>query len=185
MAFKTRMSILVVLLALFATDTIYTHWQARQTKHRAEGFLADLRKLKVGQSTVSDVQRLVDAQKKFVHPYTPFCYQGFCSYGFSYDNYDSPPTGFNAELVLRNDLLVSISMGLQSGEFVANVQDEVPDISAVKETYLVEDSLPTQTTIYIKPHATPAQRGVAYSINVGCMYPLGSCTEKSQLFRYH
>ena len=185
MGFKTRMSILVVLVGLLPSDTIYTHWQARENKRQAESLLAGLRKLKVGQSTVLDVRALVERRKKFITADTPFCYLGFCSYSFSFHNYDSPPTIFSVDLLLNNDLLVRVSMSLLSGQFIANVDDEVPDISPVKDTYLVEDSRPTETAIYIKPDATPAQHGIAYSINLGCIYPLGSCTEKGQLFRYH
>jgi hypothetical protein len=192
---------IVALAALCAGVGLHVQWQAYRNRRNAEVLLAGLRRLKVGESTVDDVQQLIRDQQQFVGQNTPFCHDEFCTYTFGYGNYDSTvdiyvlrslqlwrfhlvaaPVALSADLLLRHNRLVQTSMLLDS-QVSANVLDEVPDISPVKASYLVENSRPTQTTIYIKPSATVAQRESAYSFNLKCLDRLGGCTEKSQLFQ--
>ena len=50
----------------------------------------------------------------------------------------------------------------------ANVTDEVPEISPVREPYIY-GSRNSEISIYLKPDATAAQREAAYSFNLLCM----------------
>jgi hypothetical protein len=62
----------------------------------------------------------------------------------------------------------------------ASVTDEVPEISAVHDSYSVHEVRPSQISIYIKPTATPAQRLAAYSFNLKCMDKIGGCRNEAE-----
>lgn len=203
---KIRFAKVVVALFLISTALLVGvgfHVQSQAYRHRksAEILLAELQKLKVGESTINDVQQLVRSQSQFVSQDTPLCWEGFCTYTFVYGNYNSTvdiyalrwlglwrfhliaaPVAFVADLSFRRDRLVRASMLLNS-QVSLNLQDEVSDISPVPASYVVDNSRPSQTVIYIKPDATAAQRETAYSFNLRCIDKLGGCSDKAQLFQ--
>jgi hypothetical protein len=78
---------------------------------------------------------------------------------------------------------MSLSSDWMPRTFMATVDDEVPDISPVNASYLVDNSRPSQTVIYIKPSATVGQREAAYSFNLNRLDRLGGCRDKGQLFQ--
>jgi hypothetical protein len=193
--------VLLSLTILCFVVSIRVWWRAYSCRKSAVVFLGSLRKLKLGETTTEEVRILAREQAPFVTPDSPF-YQGdFCTYSFLYSNYDSapdsravvrlrlwrfrvvpPPTSFIATLDLRHNQLVRNRMSLQSA-VLGTVEDEMPDISPVTMSYLVDNSVPSQIAIYLKPNSSAAQRESAYDFNLKCLDRLGGCTAKSQLFR--
>jgi hypothetical protein len=197
------LGVLLVVVVLFAGACLYVKWQAWETRRNAEILLVELRKLKVGETTLKDVRQLVArTQSRFLAKGSdPFCQYGFCTFTFAYYTgilgkfsywhlhpwrlYLTPaPVGFLANLVVHGDRLVRIGMLLSSDVtpliLSANVTDEVPEISPVHEPYIYEVRH-SEISIYIKPTATAAQREAAYSFNLHCMDEIGGCRDETLL----
>jgi hypothetical protein len=187
----------------------YTTWQAYRCRKSAEALLSDLRRMKVGEATLADVQQLARTHSRFLNKGDPFRLDEWLRFSFLYDNYDGDDNyvlqrirlwrldlwrfhlapedcAFSVIVDVHRDRLERITMGLSSDvmprTFSATVDDEVPEISPHSQSY-VEGALPQQISIYIKPNATPAQREYAYSFNLKCMDKIGGCRDKSELLR--
>jgi hypothetical protein len=72
-------------------------------------------------------------------------------------------------------------MSLDS-RILATVNDEVPDISPVGASYLVDNSRRSEIAIFVKPNATAAQHEAAYAVGLACIDRLGGCPDRSQSF---
>jgi len=199
------LGVLLVVAVLFLGACLYVKWQAYQTRRNAEVLLVELRKMKVGETTVEEVRQLAGGpQSRFLAKGSdPFCRGEFCTFTFGYYTgilgrltswhlhpwrlYLTPaPVGFFANLDVYGNRLVRIRMLLSSDVIPrtvsANVTDEVPEISPVREPYIY-GSRNSEISIYLKPDATAAQREAAYSFNLLCMDEFGACPMKTLLLR--
>ncbi len=197
------LDVLLVMVVLFTGACLYVKWQAWQTRRNAEILLVELRKMKVGETSLEDVRQLVaSTRSRFLAKGSdPFCQDEFCTFTFDYYTgilgklsfwhlhpwrlYLTPaPVGFSANLVVHGNRLVRIGMLLSSDVIPytvsANVTDEVPEISPVHEPYIYE-LRQSEISIYIKPSATAAQREAAYSFNLHCMDEIGGCRDETLL----
>ncbi|MFY9531583.1 MAG: hypothetical protein WBC04_10695 [Candidatus Acidiferrales bacterium] len=196
-----------VLAVLFAAVCGYTKWQAYESRKGAEAFLADLRRIKVGEATLADVQQLARTHSRFLWKGDPYYKDEWWSVDFLYESYHGnnnilrrirlwrldlwrfhlAPEDciFTVSFDVHRDRLERTTMMLSSDymprTFSATVTDEVPEISPVGQPYVVEDARPQYISIYIKPSATPAQRDYAYSFNLKCMDKIGGCRDKNEL----
>jgi hypothetical protein len=96
--FKSLVGVALVLVALCAGVGLYARTQASRSRRNAETLLAELRGMKVGETTREEVQRLVRIQRPYVSEDTPFCKDGFCTYSFGYQTYNSAFTYLFARL---------------------------------------------------------------------------------------
>src|SRR5712672_2671442 len=76
----------------------YAEWEAYRTRKDAESLVADLRSLKVGESTLADIQRLPDAHPRFFVKQTSICNGDVCYFDFGY------PTSLLAKLGLASKI---------------------------------------------------------------------------------
>jgi hypothetical protein len=190
-------------LVLAAGMCLYVKWQAQQTRKNAEILLGELQQLRVGESTLGDLQRVAaGSQRRFLAKGTdPFCQERWCTYTFSYYTTNlgrlalwrlylwrihltPAPVAFVATLIADGDRLARIEILLSSDvktkSLSATLDDEVPVVSPVSQSYLRQNQ-PSHVSIYVKPEATPAERQGAYSFNMSCMDKLGGCGKTAEL----
>jgi hypothetical protein len=195
----------LMLVAICTSVCLYVKWEAHQTKRNAEILLLELRRMKVGDSTLADIQRLAaGSQSRFLAKGTdPFCQGTFCTYAFDYYTgllgrlalwhlhpwrlFLTPaPVGFDATLIVQRDRLVRVEMLLTSDVIpctvATSVDDEVPELSPVPQAY-VYSAQSSHISIYLKPTATAAQRNGAYSFNLDCMDKMGGCRHAAELLK--
>ncbi|HVR24970.1 MAG TPA: hypothetical protein VMU26_16795 [Candidatus Polarisedimenticolia bacterium] len=209
-AIQSILSALLVLAVLGTAACMYVKWQAYETRRNAEILLAELRKMKVGETMLDEVRQLAaGSQSRFLAKGSaPFCQDEFCTYTFGYSVgilgklafwridpwrlYLTPAQGvFSASLLVQRDRLVRIGMVLGSGviprDVSAGVEDEVPEISPVHELYVytLQPSLysahSSSILVHVKPNATSAQREAAYSFDLKCIDKLGGCHSPTEL----
>jgi len=189
---------------------LYVRWQAYQTRKNAEILLIQLRTMKVGSTTLREVQELaVGSQSRFLAKgVDPFCKDEFCTYSFGYYtgvlgklsfwrlhpwrlSLTPAPVAFSANVTLQRDRLVRIEMLLTSDVIPrtvsATVDDEVLEVSPVLEPYVYRQQpflygvQSSQISVYVKPSATMMQREAAYSFNLSCMDKFGGCHSPAEL----
>jgi hypothetical protein len=131
--FNLTLEIFLSLLVLCTCACLYVKWQTYQTKKNAGILLADLREMKVGDTTLDSVRQLAGgSQSRFlVKGIDPFCQDTFCTYTFGYHtdilarlvlwhlhpwrlDLTPAPTDFHATLVVQGNRLVRVEMLLTS-----------------------------------------------------------------------
>jgi hypothetical protein len=75
--FKSLVGVALVLVALCAGVGLYARTQASRSRRNAETLLAELRGMKVGETTREEVQRLVRIQRPYVSEAHRFVRMGF------------------------------------------------------------------------------------------------------------
>jgi hypothetical protein len=165
--FKNAVILCVMtLVTIFASLLVYVDFQAYKNRKCAEALLQDLRRMKVGETTRQDVQRVADTHRFSLGKSSPFQQDEWKTYSFFYASYDSESNlirwirpwrlhlwkfhlapqecNFSATLDVNRDILERVTLSMTSGitpqTFTLTVTDEVPEVSPVAGFYVLDDA---------------------------------------------
>lgn len=164
--------------------------QAYRAREFGNDFLADARKLRVGQSTYEDVLKVRAKYQSRSKGGLGDCNQDLCNLAFLDGNewlYHSglaPGAIFIGGLSVRQGVLVKISVSYQSRYDAAT--EETVGRSAdgayrVRHQEVVSELVYKSVWVHITSAATPTQREKAYSYNLACLTKLGGCEDANEV----
>ena len=182
----------VLICALWTTLVGVATYKAHATKVKAEHFLANLRHLEVGNSTMQDVREPADEyggkwHRGLTSHDVPPCGSGASVVDFVFENLwmhwlvRAPLTRFSATIYLKDDLMCFRTAGIfdTAGGFAGFDVQEFRE-SPLPGSFRLHLN-PFKTIITMTVAATPSQRMAAYSINLDCLTKLRGCRDTREM----
>jgi hypothetical protein len=175
---------------VYASLGTYARWKAYETRKNAEILLSEVRKLRPGEATIADVERVARIQNRFLMKGSPSQRGNVQYFDFRYDNgllsqlCLAPRTVFGGRLqVVESKLDVSM-MGMNAGKF--------PHYYSADSWDFTQESYPGDpgyrlihrdqwVSVRLMPSATAEQRRRAYSFNLKCLDKIGGCHDAKEL----
>jgi hypothetical protein len=186
---RTQRKILIAIVGLLVTSVIVLTFYGLAVKSRAEQLVRDLYSLRVGSSTIPDLQVIADRQKRSLEGIQ--CSSQRCNYTFLIENTwlsyarVAPSAQLRAAVHVENGVITSISLSLMRSmpiypTFQASA-GMVEEYVEMPEHYRDRQShywFPTPTgkpylSVAIDSHASPLQRQHAYGFSLRCLVKPG------------
>jgi hypothetical protein len=172
-------SVLGLFAAFVVSDSILTRFEA-------ERFLDDVRLIRPGKASLSDLVHLTEKYSRFAVKESP-CEYGKCTVFFNFYNpwlyrvHAVPPTRFGGGITARNGTVSEVDLALQSGAaYDADVVDR-RDESGVPAFAIVHRESAPGVLVFLKVSLTPAApeevRREAYLFNLACLTRFGGCND--------
>ena len=169
----------------------YAEWEAYRTRKDAESLVADLRSLRVGQSTLADIQKLPDAHPRFFVKQSSTCNGDVCYFDFGY------PISLLARLGLASKIALGVRLQVYQGRLDAiildivcyvkprpygvYVRDMIPDSQDQEGPFRISNVRGDTTWVRLTPDASKLQRDRAYFLGLRCFDHVGRCRSKADL----
>lgn len=181
-------SVFAVLLSLAAIT-----WVNSDRRMAAERFLADLRQIRAGESTLSDIQTLEVKYRKYSRPGMAACSPEECDILFVFDNkmvsrfYLARPTVLSCRLRVDSAKVSWIQVIMASTPVAKAIVQQFPRGPGIPAFVVGGKLIPGPnprsllTDIRLTPDASPSQIERAFAFNTACMTRYGGCEYSDQM----
>jgi hypothetical protein len=154
----------------------YAELEAYRARKDAESLVADLRSLRVGQSTAAEIQKLPDTHPRFFVKQTSTCNGDVCYFDFGYPTSLLAKLGLASKIILgvrlmvyqgRVDLIIlDIVCDAQPRPYGVYVRDMIPDPQDQEGPFLIYNVRGDTTWVRLTSDASKLQRDHAYSLDL-------------------
>lgn len=200
---RFRIALIGGVVLLCAVAVALVSLSALLTRHSAQSFLDDLGKLRLGESTLEDTQKLATKyeaaateEENAVGDVDPNCSPEYCEFKFFFYNAWmkrlrlAPPTWLRAQVVVRMGRVDYKQVELSSGKGIAFYSAVVMEFLSLPRPFedknyhvgrKLSSDIKWRVIINMTPHASAKEREQAYAFNLSCLTRLGGCKDAAEL----
>jgi hypothetical protein len=175
---------------VYASLGTYARWKAYETRKNAEILLSEVRKLRPGEATIADVERVARIQNRFLMKGSPSQRGNVQYFDFRYDNgllsqlCLAPRTDFGVRLQVVDSKYGGSIIGMAAGKFPYHYSANLSDFS--QQSYPGDPGYrfgrrDRFVFVHLLSSATPEQRKQAYSFDLKCLDKIGGCHDAKEL----